>query len=521
MNVFASSDGYLEELEKSGKLTIYCGFDPTAESLQLGNLVAFIGLLRLQASGNNVIGLIGEATSLVGDPTGRKDSRVPINEEACAFNSDHFRDAFLLMQANFTEQFLPNFALLHDPGKFEVLNNMDWMKGEKVLNFLQEVATYIRYQELAHKDSVKLRESYGLGMNMKEFVYPMLQAYDFLHLYQNHDCRVQVCGTLALIFSLVPFSLLGLTVPLLLAADGTKIGKTTLSNQDDVIWLNPRYLRPFHFFQRVLNLPDKLMTPEILKCLSFFSVEEIEQLLLDKKNNPSRRPVQRALAQELTLLVHGAGCLQASELASRVLYASSSINTTQMLPMLALSEGLSSTERNFLVSCLAHYTAPQEGPLPVIHDKAPSDAGPVDRLHEVLKAAISSGCDRGIGLLVQDRGVTLNGHQLLPASSRNESSDRSFSDCTDRRCLRQLFSSSDTAVEEAWRAADSATGLSILQIGELTFLCQIALNVTPLSSSSVLFGYRGYAMRILNKVNVALFNPYRFNLVDSKCAMQY
>lgn len=129
----------------------------------MGNLVAFIGLLRLQASGNSVISLvsylfvpnfykIGEATSLVGDPTGRKDSRVPINEEVCALNSDNFRDAFHLMQANFTEQFLPNFALLRDPGKFEVVNNIDWMKNERVINFLQEVATYLRYQELAHKD---------------------------------------------------------------------------------------------------------------------------------------------------------------------------------------------------------------------------------------------------------------------------------------------------------------------------------------------------------------------------------
>ncbi|KAH9286835.1 Tyrosine--tRNA ligase [Echinococcus granulosus] len=467
------SDGYLDDLEKSDKLTVYCGFDPTAESLQLGNLVPFIGLLRLQALGKGVVSLIGGATSLIGDPTGRKDSRLPSNEEACALNSDHFRDTFLLMQTNFTEQFLPNFALLRDPGKFEVINNMDWMKNEKVLNFLQEVAAYLRYQELAHKDSVKLRESYGSGMNMKEFVYPMLQAYDFLHLYQNHDCRLggndqigNIDTGIALIRRKLAGNAFGLTVPLLLAADGTKIGKTTSNNQDDVIWLNPRYLRPFYFFQKVLNLPDKLMTPELLKCLSFFSVEEIEQLLVDQKNNPSRRPAQRALAQELTLLVHGAGCLQASELASRVLYASSSINTTQMLPMLALSEGLSPTERNFLVACLAHYTAPQEGPLPVIHDKAPSDAGPLDRLHEVLKVAISSGCDCGIGVLVQDRGVTLNGHQLLPASSSVKSAGRSCSDCTDRRCLRQLFASSKAAVEEAWQAADPATGLSILQIGK-------------------------------------------------------
>ena len=136
--------------------------------------------------------------------------------------------------------------------------------------------------------------------------------------------------------------------------------------------------------------------------------------------------------------------------------------------MLALSEGLTPTERNFLVACLVHYTAPQEGPLPVIHDKVPSDAGPLGRLHEVLKFALSSECDRGTGLSVQERGVILNGHQLLPPSSVSRSSAdvSGNSSADDRRSLRSLFASSEALVEEAWRAADSTTGFSILQIGE-------------------------------------------------------
>ena len=180
------------------------------------------------------------------------------------------------------------------------------------------------------------------------------------------------------------------------------------------------------------------------------------------------------------IFIHVAGCLQACELASRVLHASSSINTTQMLPMLALSEGLSPTERNFLTACLVHYTAPQEGPLPVIHDKVPSDAGPLDRLHEVLKSALSSEWDRGTGLSVKERGVTLNGHQLLPTASDcggNHDSGRSCADCSDRRCLRNLFISSESKVEEAWRAADSSTGFSILQIGRFIYLPLFTLFV--------------------------------------------
>ncbi|KAM7541456.1 hypothetical protein Aperf_G00000040634 [Anoplocephala perfoliata] len=470
------SDGYLEDLEKYNDLKAYCGFDPTANSLQMGNLVAIMGLLRLQASGNNVIALIGEATSLIGDPTGQKQSRVPLVDEISATNSEHFRDAFLKIQANFREQFLPNFKLIREPGDFTLVNNMEWLKKESLLDFLRCTASNLRYQELAHKESVRLRESSGSGMGMHEFIYPMLQAYDFLHLYQHHQCTVQLGGNdqignidtgIALIRRKLAENAFGLTVPLLLASDGSKVGKTTSTNQDDVIWMNPSFLRPFHFYQKILNLPDKLMTLEFLKCLSFFSPEEIDHILNDQKNNPSRRPAQRALAQEITLLVHGAGCLQASELASRVLYAST--NTTQLHPMLELSEGLSPTERNFLVTCLAHYSAPEDGPLPVIHDKVPSDASAIDRLHEVLKSALSSVSDRGIGLSVEERGLTLNGHRLInPAEGPLPPvEEESCKNCKERSCLRKKIAALEHGlIKEAWNAADPATGFSILQIGK-------------------------------------------------------
>ncbi|VDD80443.1 unnamed protein product [Mesocestoides corti] len=420
---------------------------------------------------------VGQATSIIGDPTGLKKSRVPLSASACANNSEIFRDALLFMQNNFTEQFLPRFKSVRDPGKFNVMNNLDWNKNAKLLDFVEDIAGFLRYQELAHKDSVKLRESCGSGMSMKEFMYPMIQAYDFFHLYQNYGCCVQLGGNdqvgnidtgIALIRRKTGANVFGLTVPLLVAADGSKIGKTSSASQDDVIWLSSKKLRPFHFFQKLLNQPDSLMTSSFIRSLSFFSPDEVTQLLTDQKACPSRRPIQRALAQELTLLVHGAGSLQASELASRVLYASSSVNQTRLPPMQALSEGLTSTERNFLVACLAHYTAPLESPIPVIHDKATVSAGPLDRLHEVLKIAVSSECDRGTSLSVEEGGVVLNGQQILkptPGASKKQCN------CTQRMCIRDLFVSSESAIAEAWQAADPVTGFSILRIGKpLAFL---------------------------------------------------
>uniref|UniRef100_A0A0R3TN77 Tyrosine--tRNA ligase n=1 Tax=Rodentolepis nana TaxID=102285 RepID=A0A0R3TN77_RODNA len=484
LHFFIFSDGYLDDLDKDAELKAYCGFDPTADSLQLGNLVAFMGLLRLQAAGNNVIALIGEATSLIGDPTGQKEQRVSLGNEIYSSNSEHFREQFLKLQSNFEEQFLPNFKLSRNPGEFKIMNNMEWHKKQTLLDFLRFTANCVRYQELAHKESVKTREASGSGMSMHEFLYPMLQAYDFAYLYQCHSCNVQLGGNdqignidtgIALIRRKLAESAFGLTVPLLLAPDGTKVGKTTSNNPDDVIWLNPAKLRPFHFYQKLLNLPDKFMSPTFIKCLTFFSTEEIDAILTEQKNNPSRRPAQRAIAQEVTLLVHGAGCLQASELASRVLYASSSVNTTHQHPMLALSEGLTPTERNFLVTCLAHYSAPTDGPLPVIHDKVPFDASPIDRLHEVLKSALSSGIDRGIGLSVEERGLTLNGHCLLKPSPYAVPMKESCKDCKERSCLRKKLAALEPGViEEAWKAADLATGFSILQIGKL--MCFVELQ---------------------------------------------
>lgn len=137
--------------------------------------------------------------------------------------------------------------------------------------------------------------------------------------------------------------------------------------------------------------------------------------------------------------------------------------------MLELSEGLSSTERNFLVTCLAHYSAPENGPLPVIHDKVPSDASAIDRLYEVLKSALSSAPDRGIGLSVEERGLTLNGHRLIkPAEGHLPPVKESCNNCQEKSCLRKKIAALEPGlIKEAWNAADPATGFSILQIGKL------------------------------------------------------
>ncbi|VDL99765.1 unnamed protein product, partial [Schistocephalus solidus] len=403
---------------------------------------------------------IGEGTALIGDPTGRLESRTRLSFDACASNASSVVETVTMIERNFTEQFLPNMKVLASLGSFKVLNNLDWLGSLDLIEFVNETACFVRLQELLHKDSVKLRESAGEGMNMKEFLYPLVQAFDFLHLHQNHRCSLQLGGNdqvgnidtgIALIRRKLGKQVFGLTVPLLVAPDGSKIGKTSSKTQKDVIWLSHRKLRPFSFYQRVLNQPDILMTPTFLRQLTFLSDDHVKQILTDHSRNPSRRAAQKTLATELILLVHGAGALQAIELSSRIFFPSISVHATSEKPMHTLANCLSLSERNFLVAAICHPTAPTTSPIPVINDGGTSQ-DPLSRLQEVLSKALASQQDRG-HVLSLSGGVTLNGIQLTQSSPDAASTGQ--------------FSCPESLVTEAWNACDPSTGISILQIGEV------------------------------------------------------
>ncbi|BHF60066.1 Tyrosine--tRNA ligase, mitochondrial [Sparganum proliferum] len=390
---------------------------------------------------------IGEGTALIGDPTGRLEGRTPLSFDACASNASSVTETITTVERNFREQFLP------------MLNNSDWLSSLSLLDFVNESASFVRLQELIHKDSVKLRESAGEGMNMKEFLYPLVQAYDFFHLAQNHGCSLQLGGNdqvgnidtgIALIRRKLGKKVFGLTVPLLVAADGSKIGKTNSKTQKDVIWLSRRKLRPFSFYHRILNQPDALMTPSFFRQLTFLSDDHVKQILTDHVRNPSRRTAQKALATELTLLVHGAGALQAIELSSRIFFPSSSVHTTDKKSTCTLADDLSPSERNFLMAAVCHPTAPTTSPLPVINDGGASQ-DPLSRLQEVLSKALASQQDRGHALSLSG-GITLNGIQLTQPSPDATSTSQ--------------FSWPESLVTEAWNACDPSTGISVLRIGK-------------------------------------------------------
>ncbi|KAL7061841.1 hypothetical protein AAHC03_0834 [Spirometra sp. Aus1] len=402
---------------------------------------------------------IGEGTALIGDPTGRLEGRTPLSSDACAANASSVAETITTVERNFREQFLPSLGSPISPGFFKVLNNSDWLSSLSLLDFVNESASFVRLQELIHKDSVKLRESTGEGMNMKEFLYPLVQAYDFLHLAQNHGCSLQLGGNdqvgnidtgIALIRRKLGKKVFGLTVPLLVAADGSKIGKTNSKTQKDVIWLSRRKLRPFSFYHRILNQPDALMTPSFFRQLTFLSDVHVKQILTDHVRNPSRRTAQKALATELTLLVHGAGALQAIELSSRIFFPSSSVHTTDKKSTCTLADNLSPSERNFLMAAVCHPTAPITSPLPVINDGGASQ-DPLSRLQEVLSKALASQQDRGHALSLSG-GITLNGIQLTQPSPDATSTSQ--------------FSWPQSLVTKAWNACDPSTGISVLRIGE-------------------------------------------------------
>ncbi|TGZ66475.1 hypothetical protein CRM22_005314 [Opisthorchis felineus] len=313
----SKSEKYLPDLPPN--YSVYLGIDPSADSLQLGNLVALMGLLRCHMVGASVLTVVGTGTVAVGDPSGRltkRDSNLNSNYETNAVEIEH---ELANIRQNYLENFFTRKTETGAPHPIIILRNGDWLSGMHCLEFLRDIASRFRIPELLEKESVQLRLNSGSGMDLNEFLYPALQAVDFLHLYQNYNCRIQVggqdqlgniqCG-LDLIHRKLGSYAFGLTVPLLTTPDGKKFGKseTGTGTRNAPIWLSKDKLTPYAFYQRILNLPDQLISSRLLRQLTFFSSDEIQSLMKTHENTPDTRPVQRALARELTLLVHGGEC---------------------------------------------------------------------------------------------------------------------------------------------------------------------------------------------------------------------
>jgi tyrosyl-tRNA synthetase len=300
----------LESLKKP--ITLYVGFDPTAPSLHVGNLVVLLVLRRFQLAGHTPIALVGGATGLVGDPSGKNEERT--------LNSTEIVEGWVNRIRTQVSSFL-DFS--EAKNKAIVVNNLDWTSPLSAIEFLRDIGKHFSVNQMLSKDSVSARLEGG-GISYTEFSYQVLQSYDFLELFRRNNCTLQLGGSdqwgnivagLDLIRRVEAGSGHALTVPLLTKADGTKFGKTAGGS----VWLDPAMTSPYAFFQYWLNTDDKDVI-NFLKVFSFKSPEEITALETAHEENPGLREAHRALARELTALVHSQVTTDRVEAAAKALF---------------------------------------------------------------------------------------------------------------------------------------------------------------------------------------------------------
>jgi len=296
----------------SKPITLYVGFDPTAPSLHCGNLVVLLVLRRFQLAGHNPIALVGGATGLVGDPSGRNEER--------SLNSTEIVENWVSGIRTQVSAFL-DFDAPKNPAR--VVNNLDWTAPLSAIEFLRDIGKHFSVNQMLAKDAVASRLDAG-GISYTEFSYQVLQSYDYLELFKRHACTLQLGGSdqwgnivagLDLIRRVEGGSGHALTVPLLTKSDGSKFGKTAGGS----VWLDPEMTSPYAFFQFWLNSEDKDVI-NFLKVFSFLSHDEINELEKSHNENPGLREAHRALARELTTLLHGAETTQRVEAAARALF---------------------------------------------------------------------------------------------------------------------------------------------------------------------------------------------------------
>ncbi|PON92591.1 Tyrosine-tRNA ligase, bacterial-type [Trema orientale] len=289
-------------------LRVYCGFDPTAQSLHLGNLLGIIVLSWFQRCGHQAVALIGGATARVGDPSGKSLERPELDPETLVNNTKGITEIISRILGRTP---ISNPGSDSNLGSVAILNNYDWWKEVRLLDFLKEVGRFARVGTMMAKESVKKRLESEQGMSYTEFTYQLLQGYDFLHLFDKMRVSVQIggsdqwgnitAGTELIRKILQVDGAYGLTFPLLLKSDGTKFGKS----EDGAIWLSPSMLSPYKFYQYFFSVPDSDVV-RFLKILTFLDMEEIMELERDMKR-PGYVPntAQRRLAEEVTRFVHG------------------------------------------------------------------------------------------------------------------------------------------------------------------------------------------------------------------------
>ncbi|MFD3487770.1 tyrosine--tRNA ligase [Streptomyces sp. NPDC058665] len=308
----STDEDALRKAFADGPVTFYCGFDPTAPSLHLGNLVQILTMRRIQRAGNRPLGLVGGATGLIGDP--KPNSERTLNEpEVVGEWVGRLRAQI--------ERYLD----FEGPHAATMVNNLDWTSGLSAIGFLRDVGKYFRVNKMIAKEAVARRLNSDAGISYTEFSYQILQGMDFLELYRRYGCTLQTGGSdqwgnltagTDLIHRVEPeASVHALATPLITKADGTKFGKT----ESGTVWLDPERTTPYAFYQFWLNADDRDVS-KFLRIFSFKSRAEIEELEKLTEERPQARAAQRALAEELTTLVHGAEQCAGVVAASKALF---------------------------------------------------------------------------------------------------------------------------------------------------------------------------------------------------------
>ncbi len=331
-----------EQLKKE-MTTAYLGIDPTADSLHIGHLVGVMMLKHFQRAGHKPIALVGGATGMIGDPSMKSQERKLLDEETLRHNQEAIKKQ-LAKFLDFDSD-APNAA--------ELVNNYDWMKNFSFLYFIRDVGKHITVNYMMAKDSVKKRLSgeSQQGMSFTEFSYQLVQGYDFLTLYKDKNCRLQLGGSdqwgnittgTELIRRTVGGEAYALTCPLITKADGGKFGKTESGN----VWLDPRYTSPYKFYQFWLNVSDA-DAEKYIKIFTELSREEIQSLVEEQEKDPGMRPLQKRLAKEITTMVHSAEEYEAAVEASQILFSNKASETLRKIDeatLLAVFEGVPTFE---------------------------------------------------------------------------------------------------------------------------------------------------------------------------------
>ncbi len=332
-----------DELLQKEMVTAYVGIDPTADSLHIGHLVGIMMLKHLQLAGHKPLALIGGATGMIGDPSGKSAERNLLDEETLRHNQEAIKKQ-LKKFLDFDSD-IPNVA--------EMVNNYDWMKNFSFLEFIRDIGKHITVNYMMSKESVKkrLNPDSKSGMSFTEFSYQLVQGYDFLYLYKNKNCKLQMGGAdqwgnittgTELIRRKERGEAFAITCPLITKADGGKFGKTESGN----VWLDPERTSPYNFYQFWLNVSDE-DAKKYIKIFTLLSKETIDELIAEHFKNPGLRLLQKKLAEEITILVHSREDYEMALKASQILFGKSTSEELAQLnesTFLAVFDGVPTAE---------------------------------------------------------------------------------------------------------------------------------------------------------------------------------